>query len=260
MTEATGLAVGVVALAGLFNNAVQCFEYIQLGRGFGKAFQTCQLKLDNARLRLSRWGTSVGLSEDFSDAHLLEGSPNIQPIQARLEQVIDLFVDAEGISHKFKRGKKVDDIRLATYDARTDMDNATAQLHNRLRELSLKRQNRTPLRQKTYWALYEEKNFRRLIEDLTDLIDSLVELYPASQETQRQLCEAEASALSTNEALPALREITAEQDKLLEEAFAKISGENNISHNIVFSGSNNSGFQIGHNSGAISGINFGRGD
>ena len=140
------------------------------------------------------------------------------------------------------------------------MDTASAQLHNRMRELSLKRQNRTPFRQRANWALYEEKNFRRLIEDLTDLIDSLVELYPAGQESQRQLCEAEVLALSTSEALPALREITAEQDKLLEEAFAKIAGENSISHNIVFSGSNNSGFQIGHNSGPISGINFGRGN
>lgn len=54
MAEAAGLAASVIALAGLFNNTVECFEFIQLGRNFGKNFQTSQLKLDNARLRLSR--------------------------------------------------------------------------------------------------------------------------------------------------------------------------------------------------------------
>jgi hypothetical protein len=34
--EVGGLTVGVLALAGLFNNAVDCFEYVQLGRNFGK--------------------------------------------------------------------------------------------------------------------------------------------------------------------------------------------------------------------------------
>jgi hypothetical protein len=54
MAEAAGLVVGVVALAGLFNNTVECFEFVQLGRAFWKDFQTSQLKLDSARLRLSR--------------------------------------------------------------------------------------------------------------------------------------------------------------------------------------------------------------
>ena len=64
MAEAAGLVVGVVALAGLFNNTVECFEFVQLARTFGKNFQTSQLKLDNARLRLSRWGESLHLDED----------------------------------------------------------------------------------------------------------------------------------------------------------------------------------------------------
>jgi Prion-inhibition and propagation len=54
MAEAAGLAVSVIALTGLFSNAVECFEVIQLGRNFGKNFQTNQPKLNSARLRLSR--------------------------------------------------------------------------------------------------------------------------------------------------------------------------------------------------------------
>ena len=54
--DPASLATGVLALAGLFNNAVECFEFIQLGRNFGGDFQTSLLKLDDVRLRLSRWG------------------------------------------------------------------------------------------------------------------------------------------------------------------------------------------------------------
>jgi len=61
--EAAGLTVGVVALAGLFNNAVDCFDYVQAGRSFGKNSQICLTKLSNAQLRVSRWGESVGLSD-----------------------------------------------------------------------------------------------------------------------------------------------------------------------------------------------------
>jgi hypothetical protein len=73
MAEAAGLVVGVVALAGLFNNTVECFEFVQLGRTFGKDFQTSQLKLDSARLRLSRWGKSLDLDRDVRNTTSLQG-------------------------------------------------------------------------------------------------------------------------------------------------------------------------------------------
>jgi hypothetical protein len=37
MAELAGLAVGLLALVGLFNNAVDCFSYIQAGRNQGEA-------------------------------------------------------------------------------------------------------------------------------------------------------------------------------------------------------------------------------
>ena len=88
MAEAAGLVVGVVALAGLFNNTVECFEFVQLGRTFEKDFQTSQLKLDSARLRLSRWGKSLDLDEDIRnskdvlDQNQLSNTP--KPCLARL--------------------------------------------------------------------------------------------------------------------------------------------------------------------------------
>ena len=72
--EPIGLTVGIVGLVSVFNNAVDCFEYVQLGRSFGTNFQTSLLKLDNARLRLSRWGQAVGLSGDVANVQSLQST------------------------------------------------------------------------------------------------------------------------------------------------------------------------------------------
>ena len=65
--EPAGLAIRVLAIASLFNNAVDYFEYVQIGRNFGQGYQIGLLELDGVRLRLSRWGQSVGLSHDLKD-------------------------------------------------------------------------------------------------------------------------------------------------------------------------------------------------
>jgi hypothetical protein len=59
--------------------------------------------------------------------------------------------------------------------------------------------------------------------------------------------------------MSALREIAADQDKLLEQAITKATENTGRSHHIVFSGSGNTGLQLGHNSGTMSGFSFGRG-
>jgi hypothetical protein len=264
MAEAAGLVVGVVALAGVFNNTVECFEFVQLGRAFGKDFQTSQLKLDNARLRLSRWGKSLSLDDDgVRDAVSLRGrfgsEANVKYAETLLGQIVELFAEAEGISHKYRSLAEPQDGSPVVYDPQTDLDPAMAKLHWKMRQLAIERQSRTGVRQKAKWALYQEKQFRRLIEDITELVDSLVDLFPATQQSQRELCEMEVSAIGHSESISVLKEIAAAQDKMLEQAITTATQNSGKSHHIVFSGSGNTGLQLGHNSGTMSGFAFGRG-
>jgi hypothetical protein len=46
-------ALAVIGLLGLFSTAVACFEYVRLAKTFERDFATSQLKLDDARIRLS---------------------------------------------------------------------------------------------------------------------------------------------------------------------------------------------------------------
>ena len=106
MAEAASLVVGIVALAGLFNNTVECFEFAQLSRAFRKDFQTSQLKLDNARLRLSRWGKSLSLEDNIRDIVSLQQrfreKANVKHAETLLGQIVELFADAEGVSNKYR--------------------------------------------------------------------------------------------------------------------------------------------------------------
>ena len=263
MAETAGLVAAVVALAGLFDTTVECFEFVQLGRNFGKDFQTSQLKLDSARLRLSRWGKSLKLSEDVQDVASLQGrfgsEANVKHADAFLGQIVELFADSEGVSNKHKSRAPSQDDNLAVYNPQTDLEPAMAKLHDQMRQLAVERQIRSGVRQKAKWAFYQEKHFRRLIEDIAELVDGLVELFPAAQQQQRELCDKEVLAIGEGEGLSILKEIAAAQDTLLKQAIDEATDSAGRSYHIVFSGSHNTGVQIGHNSGTMSGFTFWRG-
>lgn len=228
--EPAGLTVGVFALAGLFNNAVDCFEYVQLGRNLGKDFQTSLLKLDNARLRLSRWGEAVRLSSEVAEVQSLESTAlpaeYVPAAERLLGQILELFADAEGVSAKFKSRAVVGDSSLMILDTQTDLDPVHRTLHEKMRDLSIRRQNKTPLRQKVKWALHEKKHFERMIEDIIELVNALVETFPAVRQTQRDLCTVEVSEIGTNESLPVLENIAASQDQDLQAAISEVLKSN----------------------------------
>ena len=260
--EPAGLAVGVLAIAGLFNNAVDCFEYVQIGRNFGQGYQTGLLKLDGARLRLSRWGQSVGLSHELKDTQSLsqvsESAQEVNKAEQILNQVLELFADAEGISAKFKTRAGRSEQEVLVHNSQVDLEPAALTLHNKMRDLSIKRQNQTGLRQKAKWALYEEKHFKRLIEDITSLVDDLIELFPAAQASQKTLCTAEVAEMSAEGNLSMLETVVQGQDTLLEKAIVKaIKSRSPAAPNISFSGSHNSGFQLANNTGTISNLRWG---
>lgn len=258
--ESGGLAIGVVSLAGLFNNAVQCFEYVQIGRAFGTDFETSQLKLDNTRLCLSRWGEAVQIHSNNTFA-----AREVHQAERNIEQILALFADAEGIAQKF-REKAGSSTEVAVYNPDVDMDARALALHEQMRSLAVARQGKgkkgaVGLARKTKWALYEKGRFKELIEDVTDLVDGLEKILPVERETQDRLCREEAATMSADADLPFLEEVAAEQDPALVEAVRRVMGEKEERlPSVVFSGSDNRGFQLGNNTGTISGFTFGGGD
>jgi hypothetical protein len=224
MAEPVGLAVGILGLAGLFNNAVDCFEYVHLTRSFGKNYQTSLLKLDNARLRLSRWGEAVGLNtvgriEDVTSLQSTSISKDdIPKAEKVLGELIRLFKETEEKAAEYKIGKSSNELQV--HNDNTDLDPLTSSLHLQMRNLSINRQNRTPLRKKVKWALYDEQHFKDLIGKITTLANDLVDLFPAAEEKQVYLGNSEVQAFS--ESFRVLEAAAKGQDAILEKALSTV--------------------------------------
>ncbi|KIW88095.1 uncharacterized protein Z519_11205 [Cladophialophora bantiana CBS 173.52] len=215
MAEAAGLVIGAVSVAGLFTNCVDCFEYVQIGRNFGKNYQRSLLRLDVVKLRLSRWAEAVNNSSDSYQA-AIDTTKKAQKVGEILGEIIELFADAERVSEKYKAKATGDE--LAVYNADDELEPDILSIHKKMRELALKRQKRSSFVRKAAWALYEEKNFRRLIEDVTALVDALVELFPAIQDRQQQLSAQEAEELKEERRLDALEEAAEGVDQQLQDS------------------------------------------
>lgn len=214
MAEPFGIIAGAVGVAAAFTTCVDCFEFIKLGRHFGRDFQTKLLTLNCARLRLTRWGEAVNI---YNDPQL--GNPNASPAEIQtakdtLIQIIVLFANTEKISNKYKLGPNAG--VLSVYST-TDMDPAFLALNNKMRDLAIKRQNGTGLLKKASWALYHNSEFSKLIEDITTLIENLENLFPAPA-SQLELVKQEAAKLNDNQELQLVENATEGVDKLLHAA------------------------------------------
>ena len=185
MAEPFGIVAGAVGIAGAFSACVECFEYIQLGRHFGRDFQTYQIKLDCARLRLTRWGESVDIRNDPELSYLNPKPTEVQTAKKTLFQILVLFEDTSKISNKYKlEAKAGDDISVFSSN---DMDPSVRGLNNMMRELAIKRQKNSSLLKITTWALYRSSDFKQLIENIIILIEQLENLFPASSAQRTKL-------------------------------------------------------------------------
>lgn len=249
MVEAAGLALTVLST---FSQAVQCFEYIQVARNFDHDYQTAVLKLDVARLRLTRWGSSVGLDRIDDTTHTLPGAAGsvneYELAKDLLEQIVQLFEVAEKQSGRSR--SEPDNRGGDTGDATKNLDHPVASLHQKLENLSLKRFKPSTVIKKAKWALYKEKYLNRLIDDSTGLIDELVDLFPAAQAEQKRLCNEEGAELAKDENIPLLVPVLDEQDHELSASVKEQRTQNGgQTFYTTFAGSHNYGLQQGSFSG-----------
>jgi Prion-inhibition and propagation len=125
----------------------------------------------------------MGISGDISGLQLLRQTSisehEIKEAEDLLGLVLQLMKDAKGVSDKFVRDTGPNDETLLVCDARAELEHTAFPFHNKMSSLCLGRQARTGLQRKIKWALYEEKHFRKLIDDITHFMDKLVTLFPS---------------------------------------------------------------------------------
>lgn len=216
MAEPFGIVAGAVGIAVAFSACVECFEHIQLGRHFGRGFQTNQIILDCARLRLTRWGESVNIYNDPKLGHLDPNPPEVRTANDTLLQILVLFEDTAKISTQYKlKARAGDDFSVILSN---DMDPSVRWLNNKMRDLAIKRQKSTSLLKTTKWALYHSSEFKQLIEEIVILIEQLENLFPASSAQRTKLVTQEAAEIKNVQELQLLEDAAQSVDKLLHAA------------------------------------------
>ncbi|KAJ4310785.1 hypothetical protein N0V84_010793 [Fusarium piperis] len=227
MAETFGAVAGALSVAALFNNCVDCFGYIQLGRHFGRDFERCQLKLD-----ITRWGEAVHVNTDPRFA--TNGPDDIASQQAWriLDQIRLLFEEAQKSSSRY--GLPVDSRALG----RSDLTPVFRSLHSRMEDIVHQRQRQTRLWKKFAWALHDSKHLEKLIGDIAGLVGDLENLYPAEMQ-RRGLVGLEMEEVDDELSLLALQDAAYGTDHLLSEAVAdkmKAIASRNEANNILTEG------------------------
>ncbi|RYP30976.1 hypothetical protein DL767_005983 [Monosporascus sp. MG133] len=139
-------------------------------------------------------------------------------VQAILEEIEQLFGTLQKASKRYAIGAKQEDLELPQIQA---MQPVAQKLHNRLDVIVSQRQKRTSFFKKAAWALYDGKNFDKLVEQMTGFVDDLEELFPV-ENARRTLVEMEIEEISKDEpSLRALQSAAADTDSVLSRVVAE---------------------------------------
>ncbi|KAJ3495969.1 hypothetical protein NLG97_g3007 [Lecanicillium saksenae] len=190
MAELFGTISAALSVAALFNNAVECFGYIQLGRHYGRDYERCQLKLDIIQARLTKWGEAVGINNDTRFATASPTDESTQRVRIVLEEISLLFQTAKKTSSRYDFENKAHSGPWPSLEI----------FQGVLRRKGKERQRASSFKQKMKWALYDAKEFQRLLTNLTGFVDDLEKLYPAEQQRELALPESQ-DALSDTTAV-----------------------------------------------------------
>lgn len=241
---AAELAIGIIALAGLFNNVVGCFVYVRISSTFGRDLRTCELTLKHQHLHLSRWGSALGLDmpSDMDPQQLPNDHPirqsgmteaDLNELSQLLRQLAKLFADAEATAAQFS-GHIPDSEPGDT----TTQDAKLTKLYAKLSDMSLVR-HKLAKHGRTAWSLYKRDEFDRLISSISKVIAMIDDSSFYFRPAQRRLAADEVAQIrddaSLGNGLALLNgTIAPETDKILADAIAKAMEEQSFGTKVGF--------------------------
>lgn len=226
MAELFGIVASALGVASLFNNCVDCFQYVRLGRRFGRDYERYQLRLDIAQTRLGRWGEAVKINSHPRFHSSAPADQSVQVAQSIIEQIMFLFEFARKTSKRYELSADKQDLVVCEDK---DMKPVGRALHRRLKDLACRRQKDTSLVKKTAWALYDGKSLEKIIDEITGLIDDLEKVFPV-EAVCHKLAETEIEEVEDEPSLTMLKDAAGGIDAALSDAAAQkidaIAGRN----------------------------------
>ncbi|KAI0509365.1 small s protein [Xylaria bambusicola] len=196
MSDPLSITAGAIGIAAAVTACIDCFNYVQSGRHFGRDYETCVLLLEGEKVRLARWGEAIQADEDAMlkkpDAKLEE----TEMAKRFLLQILVLLADTEKLSKKHKPSAKAGtDLSTLTTN---ELDLAVVSWTTKIKEMSVKRQKNTSFLKRTVWAIYHKSEFEELITNIRQLIDNL-EMFTPVLKTQPEPAKEHSSQISSEQ-------------------------------------------------------------
>lgn len=178
------------------------------------------VRLGVLHLRLTRWGEAVGLNKPIVNGKA-PSTKTLKPEEALatklLKQIKERFEDAV---------KAVQDIEIVEDVTASTADLGDKTLVEGLRNISIKRHPRTSVMTKAKWVIYQKDSLSSLINDLSTLVDQLVDVSAADADILTRICDGETSQLFDDERLhqasvAMLEDVAVKLDGKLADAIAR---------------------------------------
>jgi len=192
--EVAGTVLAVTGIVGLFNTALEVFDYVQSAAAFGTTHEVLQVKIEVEKVRLLIWGQSIGMdgSADQRDDAVNEALDREYlrtAVAGLLVCFVKIFEDSEKLRDRYGLVLRVDPgtgtgMETENLDQRL-LGSTFKRTYDKFRGNPSKRQKDSTLALKIRWAVADEKHFRRLVEDLKAINDSLNHLMPAIRDKTR---------------------------------------------------------------------------
>ncbi|KAI1264928.1 heterokaryon incompatibility protein s [Xylariaceae sp. FL1019] len=196
------------------------FSVVSGALGIAALFTKC-IMLDTLNLRLSRWGDAVGIYDKpyFRDSQTTD--PYAQQAGAILAQIEQLFGKIEEASKRYILGKSKKELEVLKIE---NLDLVNRNVHNKLLDASIwYRQKCTSIVKKTKWALYDNKNFEKLVRHVTELTEQLEKVWPKDDldPILMNMARMEIEEITDAPSLEVLSEVATDTDSLLSESAAQ---------------------------------------
>ncbi|KAK1756508.1 prion-inhibition and propagation-domain-containing protein [Echria macrotheca] len=234
MAEVFGIVSGAIGIASAFSACVEVFGYVQEGRHFGRDYETSHLRLTLLRLRLSRWGSAVDIYNDPKLGRPSADDSEIGVAKDTLFQILVLFEDSKRVSDRFKlkdddpeaanSGKSSSQHPLSNAPGGSTTIPLPSRADNKMSAVATQRQKHSNVLKLAAWAIHHSKALSRLLDDLSELIGSLEQLFPPPPARLAQLTAGELAEADGQEEIQVLTTAAEGIDPALHAAAAQLTG------------------------------------
>ena len=201
--KAAGLVFGAIGFAAvLFSASVDCFNFVDSCRTYGRDYEMILIKLDIEKTRLLQWGYEVGLCSGDSQNGVPDLDSN-QMVERVLNCICLLLTAADKLRSKY--GMKISEVSSSalsgdmalTFVSRSRLLNFIKKYADFCRHIAL-RQKRTSTSIKMAWAIRDSSRFALLVNDLREYINGLYEIAQVSSQNQRNMIREDIEHLSAD--------------------------------------------------------------